>query len=162
MSRRLIVLVGLLACSHLAPTEETVQGNDITNPSPSTWAEKLPDTKGKASGGAPDYPFGDKTSDFELGDHGMSVTGAIWIQLTEQYSGNKGLANLEISVEQGKVRLYFADPEKRYRYIEATPGQPARIFGRMIGFMQHWGIELEAVDGDASGVKWHAWNKSRR
>jgi hypothetical protein len=165
MTGRLILLIGLVSCGRVAaPKEDVVEtGSEITNPSPTTWVEKLPPQSGKHSGGVPDYPLSSgKRANFEDGTHGLTQTGANWIGLTEQYSGNTGHANFEISVEQGKVRLYVKDPEKKYRYIEATPGHPARIFSQMVPFGEWWYIVIEAVDGDASGIKWHAWTRNPR
>src|SRR6266568_5580731 len=166
MFRGLILLIGAaVACKPSAPPrEDTVadqveEQEDITDPSPSTWVEHLPSAKGKVSGGVQEaYTGNPRQSVFDRKVHSATVTGAVYMHLStpKQY---KGRASYEISVEQGKLRLYFADDKSGYRYIEATPGHPAKISGWMMP-ADPYRVLLEAVDGDAQGVTYHFWRNA--
>src|SRR5262249_2048850 len=94
---------------------------------------------------------------FDKEVHGATLTGAIYLTVAPNGS-YKGRASFEIGCEQGKGRLYFADDSKGYRYIEATPGHPAKTSGWMIPGDPRT-VMLEAVDGDATGVSHHFWRK---
>ncbi len=155
--------IGAVACGRPALKEDTVETPDITNPSPTTWVERLPDVKGKVKGGVEDIVKGLMGNGlmyyvFDYKIHGVFLTGSVWITICEQSSNYQGIANYEIAVDQGKVRLYFADEKSGYRYIEATPGRPAQVRGWMLHY-DPYRIVLEAVDGDATGLMYHIWRK---
>jgi len=159
MPRRLILLIGLVACGRIQPTDNDMEILDpIVNPSPSTFVDKLPPVSGTSKGGK--GSGGGAASKFDFEYHDFSMTGVSRVGLTEPANTNN-IANFEVSVAQGRVRLYFADPKKGYRYIEATPGQPARITGAMLrpppGPAYY--VLLEAVGSEASGVACHIWRK---
>jgi hypothetical protein len=164
LSRIIVALATLAACNKSAADpkkEEVVDDIEVvSDPSPSTWVEHLPSGNGKMSGGV-DSPRtrSYKGWFFDRETSGVTLSGAYYVHLSP--SGNyKAIASFEISVEQGKVRLYYADDKKGYRYIEATPGTPARVTGYMLP-RDPRSVVLEAVDGDAQGVHYRFWRVAK-
>lgn len=93
------------------------------------------------------------------------LTGAVYVTAFETTTSNDR-AKLEVSVESGRVRGYLAlgnpalvhmsTDQGGYRYVEATPGHPVKVTGELV-YRKGYGCVLEAVDGEATGVKYHMW-----
>jgi len=124
----------------------------VDNPSPSTYVAELPPGKGKGKDGV-HKTFGRYDNSGRFG----SLTGCVQIHVIEDDQWGY-VGNLEISVEEGVLRAYYADDDgKGYRYIEATPGKPARARGTLL-YQGGWlSFKLEAVGGDAEGASYHVW-----
>jgi len=72
---------------------------------------------------------------------------------------NGATANVTLSSEQGRVRIYLQDGNG-YRYIEASPGSAAQTRGDLRYAGGSWWYTLEAVDGEAKGVTAHVWRRN--
>ena len=122
----------------------------VTDPSPTLQVGKLPKENGKMTG-----KVARQDGHFNFSGTIATLTGAVGMATIEQDLLGP-TANLEISVEQGKIRAYLRDSQG-YRYIEATPGNPARTRGDLVYSGGTWWWTLEAVDGEARGVTYHCW-----
>jgi hypothetical protein len=122
----------------------------ITDPTPSVHVPDVPKSDGRGKNA-----WQEKNGFYNISGRFETLTGSITMTTIKQ--DNLGpVANLEITVEKGRVRAYIRDGEE-YQYVEATPGKPARIRGDFIYAGGWWSIRLQAVDGDAAGVGYHAW-----
>lgn len=122
------------------------------NSSPSTFVDKLPPQNGKGEGGRHE-----SSGFFNFSGRYDKLNGCI-IMRTIDVDILGRTANLKISVEQGKIRAYVGDPSgKEFRYIEATPGNPAQTRSDLIVQGGIYTFRLEAVDGEARGVSYHVW-----
>ncbi len=122
----------------------------VTNPSPSVHVTDLPPSNGRAKDAVQQ-----KVGHFDITTRFGTVTGSVTVSTIKQDLLGPTV-NLEISTEQGRVRAYIMDG-KEYRYIEATPGNPARTRGDLIYGGGYWMFRLEAADGEAKGVTYHVW-----
>lgn len=117
------------------------------------YVTRLPSADGKGSGGV--HKTKGVPRSFDHSGRYESLTGAIWMRIIEpRVYGPQ--ATVEISVEQGRARAYLAQGNDRYKYVEATPGKPARMAGDMI-LLGVYRFMLEAVDGEAKGVSYRIW-----
>jgi hypothetical protein len=113
----------------------------------------LPSAGGKGSGGV--HQTKGVSQSFDHSGRYASLTSAIWMHVIEP--GVFGpRATVEISVEQGRARAYLREGNDRYKYVEATPGKPARLEGDMM-LLRVYRFMLEAVDGEAKGVSYRIW-----
>ncbi|HKA91583.1 MAG TPA: hypothetical protein VKE22_28165 [Haliangiales bacterium] len=150
LARVLVLVVVLAGCDHRA---EPPKGQEqIMNSSPSTFVDKLPPQNGKGEGGRHE-----SSGFFNFSGRYDKLNGCI-IMRTIDVDILGRTANLKISVEQGKIRAYVGDPSgKEFRYIEATPGNPAQTRSDLIVQGGIYTFRLEAVDGEARGVSYHVW-----
>jgi hypothetical protein len=117
------------------------------------YVARLPSAGGKGSGGV--HKTKGVPKSFDHSGRYESLTGAIWIRIVEpRVYGPQ--ATVEISVEQGRARAYLAEGNDRYKYVDATPGKPARMGGDMV-LLGVYRFMLEAVDGEARGVSYRIW-----
>jgi len=125
----------------------------ITTLSPSVHVSDLPARKGRGTDTT------EKTSGvFNQEMRQGTLTGVISVSVAEQ-DLNGATANVTLSSEEGRVRLYLLDG-KGYRYIEASPGSPAQTRGDLRYAGGSWWYTLEAVDGEAKGVTAHVWRRN--
>lgn len=147
-----------------------LEGNPIAQPAAATPAiaeptlaanattlvSELPKGGGKTTGKGPHFQRGSltTTTPFERSGRYDSLIGAYAMLMLKAESADP-TADAEVSVEQGRVRIYLEDQSRKgYRYAEATPGQPARFTGRLIYHTGYFGIMLESVDGGAQGIRY--------
>jgi hypothetical protein len=117
------------------------------------YVDALPPAKGKGTGGV--HKTKGVPKSFDHSGRYDSLTGAIWMRIIEpRVYGPE--ATVEISVEEGRARAYLAEGNHRYKYVEATPGRPARMQGDMV-LLQVYRFMLEAVGGEARGVSYRIW-----
>jgi hypothetical protein len=62
--------------------------------------------------------------------------------------------DVEVSVEEGNVRVSIETPDGERPSVDAAPGQPARLLGVATGEMDGFEVRFEAVDGEASGISY--------
>jgi len=62
--------------------------------------------------------------------------------------------DVEVSVEEGNVRVSIETPDGERPGVDAAPGQPARLLGVATGEMDGFEVRFEAVDGEASGISY--------
>ena len=122
----------------------------VTDPSPTVHVSALP-----PGGGTQEDTWASTAANFDNQGGIGRLTGGLNVHVIED-DGWGGVANLEISVEKGTLRAYLADGDG-YRYIEAVPGAPARTRGVLIYMGGILVFRLQAVDGEAGGVKYHVW-----
>lgn len=139
-----------------------VTASDTPGPDPTGKVSRLPKQDGKTTGRGPHQRGGPlSSSNFEASGIYDSVTGAVTLGMAKIESSDSTV-NAEVSVEQGRVRLYLEDQSRKsYSYAEATPGHPARLTGRMPTSVTTFGIVLESVEGTASGVRYHVIRAAR-
>ena len=83
-----------------------------------------------------------------------TLNGALMLRLLKAESVD-ATVDAEVSVESGRVRLYLeALDGKQYRYVEASPGKPARLRGRLVYDMGRFGLVLESRAGQGSMVRY--------
>lgn len=89
---------------------------------------------------------------------GVSAEGSIrWMRGAQSigFDVDAGLTvTVTASVERGRFRVYLRDGE-RYRWAEASPGEPLRLSGRLITGTSTYLFFAEAVGGRADGIRWH-------
>lgn len=61
---------------------------------------------------------------------------------------------VQASVNKGKLRVYLSNTRGSYQYIEATPGNPVELSGRLITHNTGFYTFFESVDGRAEGILW--------
>lgn len=116
----------------------------------------LPKADGKVTGKGPHSVAGTLTTSTPFTASGVydTLSGAKMVRLIKAESVDPTV-DAEVSVEQGRVRLYLEEADrKNFRFIEATPGQPAKARGRMVFDFGQYGTLLESVDGTASNVRY--------
>jgi len=126
----------------------------ITTSSPTVQVSELPAPHGKGKDTS-EKTFGS----FDQEAHWGSLNGAISVSVAPQ-DLNGPTSNVTLDVGQGRVRLYLQDG-KGYRYIEATPGNPAQTRGDLMYAGGSWWYTLEAVDGEAKGITAHVWRRNK-
>jgi hypothetical protein len=150
MTRRLL-LVGLaLGCLAAPVSAQPIPEGEDTG---IHFVAKLPSADGKGSGGV--HKTKGVPKSFDHSGRYESLTGAIWMRIVEpRVYGPQ--ATVEISVEHGRARAYLAEGNDRYKYVDATPGKPAKMAGDMV-LLGVYRFMLEAVDGEARGVSYRIW-----
>lgn len=146
-----------------AAAAPAVSGLTLTA-SATTLVRELPKGGGKATGKGPHFQGGSltTTTPFERSGRYDSLTGAYAMLMLKAESADP-TADAEVSVEQGRVRVYLEDQSRKgYRYAEATPGQPARFTGRLLYHTGYFGIMLESVDGMAQGIRYRVTRTDTR
>jgi hypothetical protein len=142
-----ILAVACLAAPAAAPQAPGGEGAAIH------YVARLPPADGKGSGGV--HKTKGVPKSFDHSGRYASLTGAVWMRVIEpRVYGPQ--ATVEISVEQGRARAYLAEGNDRYKYVEATPGKPARMVGDMV-LLGVYRFMLEAVGGEAKGVSYRIW-----
>ena len=93
--------------------------------------------------------------------NGWTLSGAKSLRLIKAESVDSTV-DAEVSVETGRVRLYLEEADrKNFRFVEATPGKPAQLRGRMVFDFGQFGTLLESVDGPATMVRYRLSRASR-
>jgi hypothetical protein len=143
----MLILVALTACEGDGMSKYPPP---ITDPSPSVYVSDLPPGNSKVR----DTVSSTAHSFNNSGRYG-GLVGGINVKVIEDDRWGE-VANLEIAVEEGRIRAYIKDGDG-YRYIEATPDNPARIKGPLI-WMAGWLVfRLQSVEGEAIGAAYHVW-----
>jgi hypothetical protein len=150
MCARAFLWVVAVAAFDLGCGERSMNPPAVTDPSPSVHVPELPPSNGRGKD-----TVQEKAGALNITTRFGSLTGTITVSTIKQDLVGPTV-NLEISTEQGRVRAYLVDG-KEYRYIEASPGKPARTRGDLIYGGGYWLFRLEAVDGEATGVTYHVW-----
>jgi len=123
----------------------------------------LPKADGSVTGKGPHSVAGSLVTNTPFTASGVydTLTGAKMLRLVKAESADPTV-DAEVSVEQGRVRLYLEEADrKNFRYVEATPGQPARLRGRMVFDIGQYGTLLESVDGTAEMVRYKLFRGPR-
>jgi len=135
----------------------SADGNPATAPAPAAanHVERLPKVSRKKLLGA---SHRGSQHGGRLGFEGRYETfeGAAPVPLVDS-QGTPSDVTLEVSVEGGAVRGYLAEEKgDGYRLVEAAPGAPGRVAGRLLlgayGHDRKFEIFLESVGGPARGV----------
>jgi len=123
----------------------------------------LPKADGKVSGKGPHSVAGTLLTSTAFSASGVydTLSGAKMVRVVKAESADPTV-DAELSVDKGRVRLYLEEADrKNFRFIEATPGQPARLRGRMVFDIGQYGTLLESVDGTAEMVRYKLFRGPR-
>jgi Leucine-rich repeat (LRR) protein len=124
---------------------------------------QLPKADGKVTGKGPHSIQGTLGSNTPFVASGVydTLSGAKSLRLIKAESVDSTV-DAEVSVETGRVRLYLEEADrKNFRFVEATPGKPAQLRGRMVFDFGQFGTLLESVDGPATMVRYRLSRASR-
>jgi hypothetical protein len=116
----------------------------------------LPKADGSVTGKGPHSVEGTLVTNTPFSASGVydTLTGAKLTRFVKAESADPTV-DAEISVEQGRVRLYLEEADrKNFRFVEATPGQPGRLRGRMVFDIGQYGTLLQSVEGTAQKVRY--------
>ncbi|MBL9009333.1 MAG: hypothetical protein JNJ46_34045 [Myxococcales bacterium] len=131
--------------------------------SPGGLVPALPKADGKVSGKGPHSVAGTLVTSTAFSASGVydTLSGAKMVRVVKAESADPTV-DAELSVEKGRVRLYLEEADrKNFRFVEATPGQPARLRGRMVFDIGQYGTLLESVDGTAEMVRYKLFRGPR-
>lgn len=117
---------------------------------------QLPKATGKGTGKGPHSLQGTLGSNTPFVASGVydTLNGAISLRLLKAESIDPTV-DAEVSVDAGRVRIYLEEEDrKNFRFVEASPGKPARLRGRMVFDIGQFGTYLESVEGQATMVRY--------
>lgn len=123
----------------------------------------LPKADGNVTGKGPHSVAGTLLTSTAFSASGVydTLTGAKMVRVVKAESADPTV-DAEISVEQGRVRLYLEEADrKNFRFVEASPGQPARLRGRMVFDIGQYGTLLQSMDGTAHTVRYKLFRGPR-
>jgi hypothetical protein len=69
-------------------------------------------------------------------------------------SGEAIAVEVQVSVEEGTVRVYIEDPDGGVTSVDVAPGSTGTLVGFAKGDFDEFDVKFEAVDGEATGVSW--------
>jgi hypothetical protein len=80
----------------------------------------------------------------------------------DSISSNEAIdVQVQVSVEEGVIRVSVESPDGEEYSAQATPGNPAVLVGVAEGAFEEFDVRFEAVDGEARGVSWEIAYQAR-
>ena len=80
----------------------------------------------------------------------------------DSISSNEAIdVEVQVSVEEGTIRVSVESPDGEELSAQATPGNPATLVAVAKGSFEEFDVRFEAVDGEARGVSWEIAYQAR-
>lgn len=83
------------------------------------------------------------------------LSGGYWIDVeTDAGGADSVFVEVDVSVDEGPIRVYVEAPDGGKTSTEARPGQPATLSGQAEVSFDEFQVYFEALEGEAEGISY--------